>query len=266
VTPPVIPPVTLPETPPVTPRVLVVQHQETCPPALLGGWLEEAGLTLDVRRPDLGEPLPTEPEAVAAYDAVLVLGGSMDAIDEDGHPWLRDTVTLLSHAIEQDLPTLGVCLGHQLIARARGGTVARNPRGRALGVLPIGWTSAAAADPLLGGLARADGTTRCLQWNQDVVTVMPPDAVLLAASPGGEPQVVRFADRAWGIQAHPEADASVAQWWADDAAPDVAAQEATETVAVVTDAESELEATWRPLATAFAAIATGVPTGVVTGP
>jgi GMP synthase (glutamine-hydrolysing) len=243
---------------PVSPRILVVQHQATCPPALLGGWLEEAGLTLEVRRPDLGEPLPTERADLAPYDAVLVLGGSMDAFDEDGHPWLRDTVTLLRLTIEQDTPTLGVCLGHQLIARACGGTVARNPRGRAIGVLPIGWTSAADADPLLGGLARADGTTRCLQWNQDVVTVMPAGAVLLAASPQGEPQVVRFADRAWGIQAHPEADGAVAQWWADDSAPDVAAAEATHTVAAVSDAESELADTWRPLATAFAAIVTGV--------
>ncbi|MDE0778464.1 MAG: type 1 glutamine amidotransferase [Nocardioides sp.] len=252
-------------TSPVSPRALVVQHQDTCPPALLGGWLEEAGLTLDVRRPDLGDTLPTAPGGLAPYDAVLVLGGSMDAFDEAGHPWLRDTVSLVRQAIAHGTPTLGICLGHQLVARACGGTVARNPRGRALGVLPIGWTSDAAADPLLGALARADGTTRCLQWNQDVVTVMPPGAVLLAASPGGEPQVARFADRAWGIQAHPEADASVAQSWADDAAPDVAAEQAARTVAAVRDAESELSATWRPLAAAFAAIVTGIATGAATG-
>lgn len=230
-------------------RVLVVQHQDTCPPALLEGWLVGAGLTLDVRRPDRGETLPVD---MTAYDALLVLGGSMDSDDETGYPWLADTVALLRVAVREGAPVLGVCLGHQLLARACGGRVARNPRGRQLGLLPMGWTGAAAEDTVVGVLAGT--TSRCLQWNQDIVVELPDDAMVLAQTPSDEPQVVRFAPVAWGIQAHPEVDQTVVQWWADDAAPDVVPQVAQRCVADVVAAGAELEAAWRSVAAAWAAV------------
>jgi len=62
----------------------VIEHDESCPPALFGRWLTEAGCTLEVGRPYLGEALPSLP----SYDAVLVLGGEMGANDDGAHPWL----------------------------------------------------------------------------------------------------------------------------------------------------------------------------------
>ena len=230
-------------------RVLVVQHQDTCPPALLSEWLVAAGLSIDVRRPDRGEALPADTDG---HDALLVLGGSMDSFDEAGHPWLADTVTLLRRAVERDVPTLGICLGHQLLAHACGGVVARNPRGRQLGVLPMGWTAEAADDLLVRGAAATDVPARCLQWNQDIVVEMPTAAVVLATTPDGEPQLVRFAPSAWGVQAHPEAGASLASAWAADAASDVDPARAAEVVADVGACADELVATWRPVATGFA--------------
>ena len=70
----------------MSPRVLVVQHQDDCPPALVGDWLTEAGAELDVRRPYAGDALPTD---LTGHDAFVVLGGSMGANDDDDHPWLR---------------------------------------------------------------------------------------------------------------------------------------------------------------------------------
>jgi GMP synthase (glutamine-hydrolysing) len=60
--------------------VLVVQHEDACPPAWLGEWLTAGGLTLDVRRPYAGEALP---ESMSAHSGLVVLGGSMGAYDED---------------------------------------------------------------------------------------------------------------------------------------------------------------------------------------
>ncbi|MGA8846244.1 MAG: type 1 glutamine amidotransferase [Nocardioides sp.] len=233
----------------MTLRLLVIQHQDTCPPALLGRWLVEAGLTLDVRRPDQGEQLPPD---LTGHDALMVLGGTMDSFDEAGHPWLGDTIGLLGRAVHEEVPTLGVCLGHQLLARACGGVVARNPRGRQLGLLPMGWTEAALHDALVNGLAVPGPQARGLHWNQDIVVEVPSSSVVLARTPLGEPQVVRFGERAWGIQAHPEASEDVVRWWADDAAPDVVPVQADRVVAEVGAAAEELRATWQPLATAFA--------------
>ncbi len=235
----------------MTSRILVVQHQDSCPPALLGRWLSEAGPTLDVRRPDQGQDLPLD---LSDHDALLVLGGTMDSFDEAGHPWLTDTVALLRVAVREEVPTLGICLGHQLLARACGGRVARNPRGRQLALMAMGWTDAAQNDALVGGLVAeaVDGPTRGLQWNQDIVVEVPAEAVVLARTPADEPQVVRFATRAWGIQAHPEVDEEVARWWADDSSPDVVQAEADQVVAEVAAAVEELRDTWRPLAVRFA--------------
>ena len=233
-------------------RVLVVEHQADCPPALMGGWLEEAGLALDVVRPYLGERLPTTLDGVGG---LVVLGGSMDAF-ADVVAWLEPTRALVRRAVANGVPVLGICLGHQLAATALGGAVARNPRGQLVGLVGLGLTAEAGGDPVLGGL-----TGPGLFWNQDVVTALPPDAVVLARSAAGEVQAVRYADRAWGVQWHPEADAGLLASWARD---DVESHRAlgidqADVLARVEAARGRLEADGRRLAGAFARQVLGVP-------
>ena len=233
------------------PRVLVVQHEDDGPPALLGQWLVEAGCDLDVRRPYAGEELP----ALEGYAALLVLGGAMGANDDAEHPWLTPTKELFRAAAADGVPALGVCLGHQLAAVALGGVVERNPRGQQLGVLEVGWDAAASADDLLGPVVRP---VRGVHWNSDVVTRLPAGAVLLATAPTGEVQVARHAPTVWGVQLHPEVDAAVLQRWAasDEGSHDDARDAAQ--VAVVQEvagARAELDAAWRPLAQALTDLA-----------
>jgi GMP synthase (glutamine-hydrolysing) len=226
--------------------VLVVQHEDGCPPARVGTWLEEAGLRLDVRRPYAGEDLPAD---LSGHEAVVVLGGQMGANDDADHGWLTPTKALVREAARDGVPTLGICLGHQLVAVALGGTVDRNPRGRQIGVLDIGWTEAAATDPLLAGLATP---RRAVQWNEDLVLVPPPGAVLLAATPRGEVQAMRFAPTVWGLQWHPEATpAIVREWGSHEPGP-----RADAGVAAVEAADAKLELSWRDLGKAFAATLT----------
>ena len=101
------------------PTVLVVEHDVECPPALFGEWLVEAGCDLDVRRPYAGDELP----GLTAYDGFVVLGGPMGANDDAQHPWLAPVKELVREARDVGLPTLGICLGHQLVAVALGGSV-----------------------------------------------------------------------------------------------------------------------------------------------
>lgn len=232
----------------MTGPVLVVQHEDDCPPALLGGWLTDAGARLDVRRPYAGDPLPDD---LAAHGGLLVLGGPMGADDDAEHAWLAPTKALLRAAVRDEVPTLAICLGHQLLTSALGGTVVVNPLGKQLGLLPVGWTAEAATDPLVGALAATP--TRCLHWNDDVASVLPDDAVVLARAASGEVQAVRFGPAAWGVQPHPEVDeAVVAVWASSDDDTDVGWL-----VREVRESRVELERTWRPLAEAFAARVVG---------
>src|SRR5690606_10141838 len=127
------------------PRVLVVEHHATCPPALFGTWLVEAGCALEVRRPYDGEALPA-PDGLAAYDGLRVRGGPVAATAP--HPWRAPLGDLVRAAGARGLPTLGICLGHQVCAVALGGSVAPNPRGQQVGLHDVGWTAAAPSDRL----------------------------------------------------------------------------------------------------------------------
>lgn len=233
------------------PTLLVVQHQADCPPAQLGPWLAEGGLDLDVRRVD--DPTVALPP-LEGYAGVLVLGGYPGATDDEAAPWLPAVRALLRQAAERGVPTLGICLGHQLAAVALGGAVARNPRGQTVGVVPVGWTEAATTDPLLAAVVAARPESVAVHWNNDVVTTLPPGAVALAHSPGGEVQVARLAPTVWGVQLHPEADRAVVEPWAALDA-EVHASRGIDQEALLDEVEAaqvRLAETWRLLAVGFA--------------
>jgi GMP synthase (glutamine-hydrolysing) len=262
------------------PRILVVEHEDSCPPALFGDWLAEAGCVLQVCRPYAGDALP----ALASYDGVLVLGGEMGANDDATHRWLAPLKAGIRDAVETGTPLLGICLGHQLVAAALGGVVERNPLGQTVGLQPVGWTEEAAGDDWVGGHR---GGERAIHWNNDVVVSLPDGAVVLARShrggerasttapsgrdtttslfqwiarsPGGEVQIARFGSRAWGIQAHPEAHVGIIRRWLETDREDEVARDVDEeaVLAAIEAAGPELVAHWQPLAARFARLVAG---------
>jgi GMP synthase (glutamine-hydrolysing) len=234
----------------VSPRILVVQHEVDGPPGHIGRWLLEAGCELDVRRPYAGEQLPDD---LSGHDGLLVLGGAMGADDDDRHWWLTPTKSLIRDAGDAELPTLGICLGHQLAATALGGRSGRNPRGQQIGLLEIGFVDAASSDPLLGPVSRAP--RRGVQWNNDVVDPLPAGSTVLAATPDGEVQAVRYGPAMWGVQLHPEVDHKiVGAWVTDDERTEIAGRglDADGILTEIEAARAELDEAWRPLAEAFA--------------
>ncbi|HET7820990.1 MAG TPA: type 1 glutamine amidotransferase [Ornithinibacter sp.] len=232
-------------------RLLVVQHEPDAPVAWLGEWWAELGLELDVVRGDLGHPVVERWDDVAGSpDGLVVLGGAMGACDDADAPWLAPTRALIADAVDRGVPTLGVCLGHQLAAVALGGTVGRNPSGRTTGPVPVRLTGAAASDPLLSGV---DGLP-AVHYNDDVVLEPPPGATVLATLPDGRPQALRFGPVAWGVQFHPETSPEVFGAWLRWDSPDGLTPEQDALLAQVVAAREVLRAAWQPLAARFAAV------------
>jgi GMP synthase-like glutamine amidotransferase len=189
-------------------KILMLQHAAHDGPQLLGEWLTEAGADLEVLRLDEGRPVP---ESLDGVDAVICLGGPMSAWDDRAAPWLPATRALLAAAVQAGTPTLGICLGAQLLALATGGTVEPGAEGPETGAYLTAKRDAAEQDPLFGQMPM---TPDVMQSHGDVITELPPGAVLLMAGTGYPHQAFRVGAAAWGIQFHIEATACTVRSWA----------------------------------------------------
>jgi GMP synthase (glutamine-hydrolysing) len=231
--------------------ILVIEHEPDDPPAWFGGWLEDAGAVLEVCRPWAGEELPTE---LTGHQALVVMGGWMSAHHDAEVTWLTGVKTLMRLAARDELPTLGICLGHQVAAVALGGHVETNPRGKQIGLYDVRWLPEAKDDALFGPVATP---RRGIHWNADVVTRLPGGAVPLAYADGGELQAARFGPAMWGVQWHPEIDEPLLRRWVDDDpnSPAELGLDAEKVLGEVDAARDELDRAWQPLAQRFAELA-----------
>lgn len=189
-------------------KVLVIEHDPVAPIGRLGYWLREAGAELTFCRPYAGDPIPP---ALTGYDALISMGGKMGARDDDAAPWLPATRRLLASAVSSATPTLGVCLGGQLLAAATGGTVRVGADGPEIGAYLTAKRDAAMSDPLFADLPM---TPDVMHYHDDVVTNLPQGAVLLLSSMGYPHQAWRQGSAAWGLQFHVETSADDVRGWA----------------------------------------------------
>ncbi len=232
---------------------LVITHSPSEGVANLGDWLVDAGLALDVVEPWAGQELPADLEG---YAALVVMGGPQQAYDDDSAPWLRATKELLRLAARTDVPTLGVCLGAQLLAEATGGRVERGSEGVEAGARLVAKRDAAWDDPLLADMPF---TPTVVQWHEDAVVDLPPGAVLLASSSRYAHQAFRVGTRAWGLQFHVETPPEMVRHWGREYGAAVLAA-GQDPVALAERAVGELDevaACWQPVAARFAEIAQG---------
>jgi GMP synthase (glutamine-hydrolysing) len=135
----------------------------------------------------------------ASLFAGVIVTGSASSVTERA-PWILRAEEYLAAAVVAEHPVLGICFGHQLLGQALGGLVERNPRGREMGTVAL---DIVADDPLLD---RSIEPALAHATHVDSVTRLPNQARILATSALEPHAAVRFGERAWGVQFHPEFD------------------------------------------------------------
>ena len=166
--------------------------------------LVESGFELNYVK--AGTDILSDSKVVGA-DLLIVMGGPISANDVDDYPFLQQEIDLLRMRMSLNKPTLGVCLGAQLIARAAGAAVYSGNQ-KEIGWFPLTLTDAGAASVLrcLNG-----GDAIVLHWHGETFD-LPPEAELLASS-------ALYANQAFSIgntlalQFHPEVTAQGLEQW-----------------------------------------------------
>lgn len=186
-------------------RFLLVQHLAIEPASLIGEVIAAAGhecRCVDVERGGL------LPASCDGYDGIVIMGGSMSA--NDIHlVYISDELRLLQHALEKDIPVLGICLGAQLLARAAGAEVVRLSQPE-LGWYPLLPTAASAGDPLFASLPAAG--LDVFQWHGETFG-LPAGATLLATGSGVPNQAFSIGSSQYGLQFHIEVDRPIIESW-----------------------------------------------------
>src|SRR6202046_4577505 len=116
-------------------------------------------------------------DSIRNANLLVILGGPIGAYAIEAYPFLTSEIALIEYRLSRELPTLGICLGSQLMARALGSRVFAGP------VKEIGWGRRKITEDglasCLAGLAGEDGAV--LHWHGDSFD-LPRGAVRLASS------------------------------------------------------------------------------------
>ena len=184
--------------------VAIFRHSPTEGPGHFATYLDAHRIPWVLLKMDEGDAVPATP---AAYSGLCFMGGPMSVNDD--LPWIPPVLALIRAAVAADVPVIGHCLGGQLLSRALGGTVSRNP------VKEIGW---GAVRPEQGEAVHAwlGGTGEFLSfhWHGETFT-LPQGAVCLAGSDHCANQVFVIGKHL-GMQCHVEITPEMIQTWCRD--------------------------------------------------
>jgi GMP synthase (glutamine-hydrolysing) len=243
------------------PVIVAIQNDAAGPINLVGKWLTEAGFEVRTIHAYAAQPLPTDISGLEEYvgdstlAAIIPLGGSIGALDDERAPWLPIERALLRDAVARDVPILGICLGAQLLAASLDGALDKAPHPE-IGIHEI--TVSDEEDPIFGSLSPR-GAVPTIQWHQDMVSTLPSKAKTLASSRNCTNQIYRVGTIHYGLQFHPEADPTIVTMWEKKA--DEAYQRSERRSGIARDVEEammKLEEVWRPTIMRWATMVHGL--------
>ncbi|MFP2929873.1 type 1 glutamine amidotransferase [Pyxidicoccus sp. 3LG] len=185
-----------------TPHAVLFQHDAPVSAGALEGALVRAGFTLETR---FREVRPGDAEA----DLVVVLGGFMGVYEADQYPYLREELALLERRLHQRRPSLGVCLGAQMLAAVSGARVYQDPKGMVVGAQAIHVAPAGREHPVFAG---GPASLLVTQWHGDTFDTVRGAETL--ASSERQPQEVFQLSSSVGFLFHPEVEPPTLESWA----------------------------------------------------
>ncbi len=198
--------------------IAIFRHAATEGPGYLAEFLDARHIPWQLIAIDAGDAVPRSAEA---YSGLVFMGGPMSVNDD--LPWIAPVLALIREAVAWDIPVLGHCLGGQLMSKALGGAVSRNP------VKEIGWGEVAVADndtahAWFGGVRRFNA----FHWHGETFS-LPQGAAHLLSS-------VHCANQAWAIgkhlalQCHVEMTAEMISSWCEVGAEEILASKSSPAV------------------------------------
>ena len=141
---------------------------------------------------------------VEDIDLLVVMGGSMSVNDEQDYPWLSEEKKFIKNTINTGKPTLGICLGAQLIANSMGGEVFPNS------VKEIGWFPIQAVKSESDAVLQFPEEIEVFHWHGETFS-LPPGAIQIAESKAGKNQAFQIGAKVIGLQFHLETTSDSAQ-------------------------------------------------------
>jgi GMP synthase-like glutamine amidotransferase len=208
--------------------VAIFRHARSEGPGHFATWLERHSVPWQLIAVDAGEALPRDARRFAG---LAFMGGPMSVNDE--LPWIAPLLELIRDAVRQDVPTLGHCLGGQLIAKAFGAAVTRNP------VKEIGWGEVRVAD---NGLARAWladlQAFEAFHWHGETFAI-PPGATRVLESEHCANQAFALG-RHFGLQCHVEMTEALVEAWCRGGRREIEESAASPAVQTVAEIQRDL--------------------------
>ena len=191
--------------------VAIFRHFPIEGPGYFATFLELHGIPWQLIRIDAGDAVPSD---ISAFSGLAFMGGPMSVNDE--LPWIAPVLALIRAAQVADMPVLGHCLGGQLMAKALGGTVSRNP------VKEIGWGDVTVADDADAAhwFGHAVPAFRSFHWHGETFTI-PPGARRLLSSTHCVNQAFSLGN-SLGMQCHIEMTPQMIDSWCESGAREIA--------------------------------------------
>lgn len=187
----------------MAPQALAVRHVPFEDLGILGPLLERRGYRTTYL--DAGVA-PVTPEALLSAELAVVLGGPIGVYETEAYPFLVAEKQAIAARLAAGLPTLGVCLGAQLIADVLGAEVHATGR-KEIGYAPLTLTAEGRASVLA-----SVGETPVLHWHGDQFAI-PDGGQRLAETPGFPNQAFALGATVLGLQFHLEADPARLEHW-----------------------------------------------------